>query len=220
MRFRRFLLISGASLLAALGWTAPATAVDGWRWPLAGSPGIVRGFDPPPLPWLAGHRGVDLRARPGETVQAAGPGVIGFAGMVAGLGVVTVHHANGLMTTYEPVDASVHAGHRVDAGDLIGHVTAGHGDCGAGRVCLHWGLRRGVTYLDPLQLVRAPRVRLLPIYDQTAVSHPVARAPRTEEAAAVDHQPARQRDGPPVLPLAALGGLAAGVIAIRRAGAG
>jgi hypothetical protein len=29
--------------------------------------------------------------------------------------------------------------------------------------CLHWGLRRGETYLDPMTLLSPPRVRLLPM---------------------------------------------------------
>ena len=37
----------------------------------------------------------------------------------------------------------------------------GHAGCTA-EACLHWGLRRGEVYLDPLSLLRPPRVRLLP----------------------------------------------------------
>lgn len=234
MRLRSVLLAAAASLLAALSLTTAAraaaseprpsaTQVGDWQWPLAGTPVVDRGFDPPPLPWLAGHRGVDLRARASEAVRAAGPGAIGFAGMVAGRGVVTVQHVSGLVTTYEPVDATVRAGARVDAGVLIGHVTAGHGDCGPGWVCLHWGLRRGTAYLDPLQLVRPTRMRLLPIFGAAGPSRPVAAAAAQREAGQYERpEPAqRQRDGPPVLPLVALGGLAAaGVIAVRRASAG
>jgi hypothetical protein len=29
--------------------------------------------------------------------------------------------------------------------------------------CLHWGLRRGEVYLDPLSLLAPPEVRLLPM---------------------------------------------------------
>jgi murein DD-endopeptidase MepM/ murein hydrolase activator NlpD len=65
-------------------------------------------------------------------------------------------------TTYEPVLATVSRGDRVAAGDRIGRLTGARSHC-APRACLHWGLRRGETYLDPLTLVDAPRpVRLLP----------------------------------------------------------
>jgi hypothetical protein len=50
----------------------------------------------------------------------------------------------------------------VARGSPIGVLTAGHAGCPVD-ACLHWGLRRGETYLDPLALLRPPRVRLLPI---------------------------------------------------------
>ena len=137
---------------------APAAA---FRWPLDGRPAVVRPFDPPPRPWLAGHRGVDLAAVPGVPVRAAGAGVVAFAGTVAGRGVVSVDHADGLRTTYEPVTPAVRAGDPVPAGGLLGVLDAGHAGCPAA-ACLHWGLRRGETYLDPLALLGRARVRLLP----------------------------------------------------------
>jgi murein DD-endopeptidase MepM/ murein hydrolase activator NlpD len=135
------------SLFALLfGWPVPA-------------PAVVRAFDPPPAPWMAGHRGVDLAAEPGTPVLAAGAGTVVFAGPVAGRGVVSVEHAGGLRTTYEPVTASVRAGEPVLAGQRIGVVT----DARHGCACLHWGLRRGEVYLDPLTLLGRGRVRLLPL---------------------------------------------------------
>jgi murein DD-endopeptidase MepM/ murein hydrolase activator NlpD len=80
---------------------------------------------------------------------------------VAGRPVVSVDHPGGLRTTYEPVDPSVAAGRAVTRGSPIGTLLAGHAGCPAG-ACLHWGLRRGETYLDPLIALRPPRVRLLP----------------------------------------------------------
>ena len=91
---------------------------------------------------------------------AAGAGVMVFAGMVAGRPVVSIDHADGLRTTYEPVTPSVGAGRRVSRGSPIGTLAAGHAGC-PGSACLHWGLRRGENYLDPLDLLRPPRVRLL-----------------------------------------------------------
>ena len=51
---------------------------------------MVRPFDPPPQPWLAGHRGVDLAGEPGAAVVSAAAGTVIFAGVVAGRGVVSV----------------------------------------------------------------------------------------------------------------------------------
>jgi murein DD-endopeptidase MepM/ murein hydrolase activator NlpD len=137
---------------------APVTA---WSWPLAGTPDVTRPFEAPAGPFGPGHRGVDLAAAPGAPVLAAGDGVVTFAGMVAGRPVVSVDHPGGLRTTYEPVDPSVAAGQAVARGSPLGTLPAGHAGCPAA-ACLHWGVRRGETYLDPLTLVRPARVRLLP----------------------------------------------------------
>jgi murein DD-endopeptidase MepM/ murein hydrolase activator NlpD len=123
---------------------------------------VVRVFDPPPEPWLAGHRGVDLAARPGSPVLSAGPGTVVFAGRVAGRGVVSVDHANGLRTTYEPVEPAVRPGAAMLSGQTLGAVSAGHPGCPVA-ACVHWGLRRGAAYLDPLALLGRGRVRLLPL---------------------------------------------------------
>jgi murein DD-endopeptidase MepM/ murein hydrolase activator NlpD len=160
----------------AAGRVAPGVATDAagraeapsagparsFRWPVDGTPRVVRRFDPPPRPWSPGHRGVDLAAEPGGLVRAAGDGVILYAGQLAGRPVVSVLHAGGLRTTYEPVLPGVRAGEAVRAGDPLGVLLAGHPGCPEA-ACLHWGLRRGASYLDPLALLGLGRVRLLPV---------------------------------------------------------
>ncbi|GLY21154.1 hypothetical protein Misp04_08860 [Micromonospora sp. NBRC 101691] len=140
---------------------ARPTAGPVFRWPLDAPSPPVRDFDPPPRPWLPGHRGVDLAAPADARVRSAGAGVVLFAGMVAGRPVVTVGHAEGLRTTYEPVRPSVRVGARVAAGTPLGELSPGHAGCPA-PACLHWGLRRGEEYLDPLALLGPVPVRLLP----------------------------------------------------------
>lgn len=156
----------GVGLAPATTATVPAGGPTGatatFRWPLDGTPRPVRRFDPPSQPWLPGHRGVDLAAHPGATVRAAGPGTVFFAGRIAGRGVVSVAHSDGLRTTYEPVEPLVQAGERLAAGDPIGKLAPGHPGCPVS-ACLHWGLRRGEEYLDPLALLGLGRVRLLPV---------------------------------------------------------
>jgi hypothetical protein len=95
-------------------------------------------------------------------VLAAGNGVVTFAGLVAGKGVVVIKHGK-LRTTYEPVTASVTVGSRVRVGDVIGTLSPGESHCSTQTTvsCLHWGLLRGEKYLNPLSLVQK-RVRLLP----------------------------------------------------------
>src|SRR5438105_10956856 len=57
---------------AAGGGSVPPSSA--FQWPLAGRPVVARAFAPPPQPWLAGHRGVDLAGAPGAPVLAAGSG--------------------------------------------------------------------------------------------------------------------------------------------------
>jgi murein DD-endopeptidase MepM/ murein hydrolase activator NlpD len=154
------------ALLLALPAPPPQVVPPGpqrYGWPVA-PPRVVRRFDPPPRPWLAGHRGADLASTPSAVVRAAGAGTVVFAGEVAGRGVISVAHPGGLRTTYEPVTATVSVGDRIALGDPIGSLEAGHPGCPAA-ACLHWGLRRGGLYLDPLALLGLGRVRLLPLGD-------------------------------------------------------
>lgn len=166
-----FLRITAALMvLTVLGPVPPAAAAPPadppspaalWLLPLAGPAVVTRSFDPPPERFARGHRGVDLAGAPGVAVRAARDGVVVFAGMVAGRPVVSIGHADGLRTTYEPVEPSVAAGRSVSRGEVIGTLLAGHPGCPSA-ACLHWGLRRGEVYLDPLLVLRPPRIRLLP----------------------------------------------------------
>lgn len=130
-------------------------------WPLRPVPEVVAGFDPPASTWGAGHRGVDLLGLPGQRVHAAMAGRVSFVGMIAGRGVVSIDHGD-TRTTYEPVASSLTSGQRLAAGDIIGTLTLPGSHCFP-RACLHWGWIRGETYLDPLRLVGATPVRLLPL---------------------------------------------------------
>ncbi|MGP4052644.1 M23 family metallopeptidase [Streptomyces sp. 2A115] len=191
MRAERSLRTWPASLLgltvAALGAALPAaTARDGdaippprtdapvpaiaRAWPVGIRPSVVRGWEPPATTYGRGHRGVDLAAPPGTPVRAVAPGRVSFAGRVAARGVISVE-LNGtgdppLRTTYEPVRPTAKKGAEVAAGDVIGVVEPTGSHCPTS--CLHWGLRRADTYLDPLSLLppwllsRGPS-RLLPV---------------------------------------------------------
>ena len=66
-------------------------------------------------------------------------------------------------TTYEPVLATLAVGDAVARGQPIGTLDLAGGHC-LPRACLHWGWLRGDVYLDPLDLVGAGPVRLLPLW--------------------------------------------------------
>lgn len=154
---------------------ADAPDPGGWRAPLAEPVTVAAGFAPPPHPYGAGHRGVDLAGQPGDTVHSADDGLVSFAGRINDRGVVTVTHG-GLRTTYEPLTVLVQAGQRVHAGDPLGTLSAGHRGCSP--ACLHWGLLRGEDYLDPRGLLRRVPPRLLPVAGMTIMPADVpARTP-------------------------------------------
>ncbi|SER57223.1 M23 family metallopeptidase [Actinokineospora terrae] len=151
-------------LLLPFAWVDPVVAAQAplFSLPLVPARPVSRPFTAPAHPYGAGHRGVDLPGAVGEPVHAAADGVVVFAGVVVDRSVVSIQHRGGLRTTYEPVVPEVAGGTRVRRGDVLGRLGAGHPGC-AVAACLHWGLRRGREYLDPMVAVHRPRVRLLPL---------------------------------------------------------
>ena len=145
------MLIVISAALAASAWLAPLPP------PLA----VDRPFQAPFAPWGPGHRGVDLAAAEGSPVRSAGAGRVLAAGRIAGRYVVSVEHpgavalgVTGWRTTYEGVRPRVRVGDAVLAGSVIGVLDSPGGHCS----CLHWGLRRGTAYADPLLLLSRPIV--------------------------------------------------------------
>jgi murein DD-endopeptidase MepM/ murein hydrolase activator NlpD len=154
-------------LAATLALPSPAADPVG-VWPLQPEPEVVHAFDPPDSPYGSGHRGVDLLGTTGQPVLAALPGTVTYAGSLAGRGVVVVNHGT-TRTTYEPVAATVSVGTPVGAGAQIGTLELAGSHCFP-RACLHWGWIEGETYLDPLRLVGAGPVRLLPLWRDQPVT--------------------------------------------------
>ncbi|MBT2446927.1 M23 family metallopeptidase [Streptomyces sp. ISL-43] len=139
---------------------APGTAGPPGARPLPAPLTVLRWWDPPPTPYAAGHRGVDLAAPVGAELRAVGPGRVHYAGLVAGRGVLSLTLPNGLRTTYEPVRPLVAEGAEVTTGQVVALLTDG---THCPRSCLHWGLLRAETYLNPLSLLPHPTPRLLPL---------------------------------------------------------
>ncbi len=131
-----------------------------WSWPLSPRPAVLRAFDPPAKPWLSGHRGVDLEAaHDGAPLTSPAAGTVSFVGTVVDRPVITIDHGNGLRSSFEPVASSLAAGARRGGGRRPGQVQAGH--CGPAPPCLHWGVRRGEDYVNPLAFVMDLRPSVL-----------------------------------------------------------
>lgn len=135
-------------------------------WPLWPEPLVTREFDAPRPNWNPGHRGVDLAGLPGQPVYAPGGATVVFAGLLAGRPVLSLAHPGGLRTSYEPVEALVRPGGRVEVGTVIGRLLPGHPNCAA-PACLHWGAMWGpatrADYVDPIGLLATTPVRLKPL---------------------------------------------------------
>jgi murein DD-endopeptidase MepM/ murein hydrolase activator NlpD len=162
MRNTCLLLATALAMLLAAP-SAPARVAARFSWPLTSPHPVLRRFEPPSRPFGPGHRGVDLGGVAGQPVLAAGDGVVRYAGPLVDRPVISIEHAGGLRTTYEPVLPTVRPGQQVSRGQLVGRLQPGHPGCLA--VCLHWGAHRGTEYLDPLRLVSTGGVRLLPWRD-------------------------------------------------------
>jgi murein DD-endopeptidase MepM/ murein hydrolase activator NlpD len=118
-----------------------------WTWPVAAPHPVVRGYLAPPTPYGAGHRGIDIRAPDGAPLLAPDDGIVHFAGFVVDRPVLSIQHGGGVLSSFEPVSTTLHAGDVVHRGQVIGTVLAGH--CTSG-TCLHLGARVDGQYVNPL----------------------------------------------------------------------
>ncbi|HKH07797.1 MAG TPA: M23 family metallopeptidase [Agromyces sp.] len=132
-----------------------------WSWPVNPPLVVIAPFLAPPTPYSAGHRGIDIATVVGAQVLAPAPGVVTFAGPVAGRRVLVIDHGDGLVSAVEPVGAAVDVGASVGAGDPVGDVATG-GHCEAR--CVHFGVRLHGEYVSPLLFLGGvPRAVLLPL---------------------------------------------------------
>lgn len=140
------------------------------RLPIAHSPfsdpvdAVLLPAEIPDENWNRGHRGVDLKANPGDAVLASRGGTVYYAGVVVGTPTISVLHSDGLRTTYQPVTASVDKGQAVRRGEQIGTVAdvsllGQHARKSPG---LSWGAKIDERYIDPMTLLGTPHVRLYP----------------------------------------------------------
>lgn len=140
---------AGASPLDARGWVWPAAALR-----------LERPFVAPAHDYAPGHRGIDIGLAATTEVRTPAAGVVAFSGQVAGRGILTIDHGDGLVTTLEPVDSALAVGDAVERAQPVGALAAG-GHAAPGS--LHFGVRLDGAYINPMLLLGGiPRAVLLP----------------------------------------------------------
>ena len=134
--------------------------MPGWSWPVIGSRSVVAPYRAPAHRYGAGHRGVDVGATMGTAVAAPADGVVAFRGTVVDRQLITIEHAGGLVSTFEPLRSDLVVGDLVAEGQAIGVIdVGGHTPPGA----IHLGVRLNGDYINPMLLFgEVPRAVLLP----------------------------------------------------------
>ncbi|TMK17550.1 MAG: M23 family metallopeptidase [Actinobacteria bacterium] len=150
MRSRCVVLLALAVCAAASPARATAATSPPYQRPVRGA--ILRHYEPPPTPYAAGHRGIDMAAPVGTPVRAANDGTVAFAGPVAGRLFVSIDHPDGIRTTYSFLSAVyVKKGQTVFRGQVV--AASGIGDGSSPQPHLHFGARTGGDYIDPEPLL-------------------------------------------------------------------
>jgi hypothetical protein len=148
-------IVASVALFGLAAAPAAAAALGDGRWSPPVNGPVVRGFDPPDTVFGPGHLGVDFAVVPGTAARAAGDGVVVFAGRVgAGLHVVVRHPGEVRTTVSFLATIAVVVGEVVHRGASLG-TTGGTGPGHAAGV-LHFGVRVGPTYIDPMLLFAPP----------------------------------------------------------------
>lgn len=143
----------------------------GWRTPVPFARVSSR-FNPhrmhPVLHTVIPHNGVDFAASTGTPVYATAGGTVKIAGDGGPCGnMVQVLHPNGLVSAYCHLSrfaGGLHVGQHVESRQLVGYVGQ------TGRVTgphLHFAIKRGEVFLDPLSL-KLDGMRVLPPQDREA----------------------------------------------------
>jgi hypothetical protein len=121
-----------------------------YAWPVQGP--VIRSFEPPPDPFGAGHRGIDIGTPFGTDVVAAEDGIVAFAGWVGGSLFISIDHEDGVRSTYSWLSVvDVSEGQPVQRGQAIGKTGQGHP--GIPTPHLHFGTRIGDAYIDPMLML-------------------------------------------------------------------
>ena len=155
--------VSGTDLMASAAWAGTSAATSSapavpWSWPAAPPHPVVRAFTAPEHRWSPGHRGIDVGTPTGSAVTAPDDGVVHFAGVVVDRPVLSLRHADGVLSSLEPVVSELAAGETVVRGQVVGTVQAGH--C-PDVECVHLGARIDGEYVSPLLMLGLGRPSVL-----------------------------------------------------------
>lgn len=156
-----------SALMAACPWGKAAISAQagesctaGMVMPVQGSE-IVARFDGPYQAWMAGHRGIDIRAQKGDELIAPATGIISHAGTVAGKSTVSIR-VRSFTLTFEPAQTALSVGTPVLRGKPFAKVAGGSDHCDD--ACVHWGIKRGKgAYEDPERWLTPQSIRLVPV---------------------------------------------------------
>ncbi|MGK0714509.1 M23 family metallopeptidase [Leucobacter sp. W1153] len=145
-------LLIAATLVTFVGFVGPL-----WLPPLGHPLTVNSPFSLAGGPYAAGHRGIDLPARTGDTVRAPASGRVTFVGTVVDRPVLTLRIDARTLVSFEPLSSTLREGDEVLRGEVIGEVGTG-GHCLAS--CLHLGARVDGEYVNPLRFLRHKPVLL------------------------------------------------------------
>lgn len=163
-------LLLAATTAAGGGGDAPMARADAastagsqmstarWSWPLSAPHDVVTGYEASAHVWSPGHRGIDIASTDGAIVTAPEAGRVHFAGTVVDRPVLSLEHADGVLSSFEPVEATVSKGETVSKGQPVAILHSGHCDRVA---CLHLGARIDGEYISPLLLLGELRPSIL-----------------------------------------------------------
>jgi hypothetical protein len=90
-----------------------------WISPLESTPTLAHDYRAPLTQFGPGHRGIDYRAKGKTNLVAPANGVIAWANMVALQPTVSIQHANGYRTAYQPACTDLTVGTPVTQGQVF-----------------------------------------------------------------------------------------------------
>lgn len=160
---------------AAQSTSAQQANTTNWVSPLPAGNAPVKEYKGQLTRFGPGHRGVDYRVKEGQSLVSPSAGVLAFNSPVALIPAVSIQHANGYRTTFEPACSKLPVGTPLLAGQPFGTVCKPTlpipvknpvvtgvklvlkylnpmSHCRP-KLCLHFSVRHRGNYLSPLALI-------------------------------------------------------------------